>query len=69
MKRLHKRFALLSLLLMAPWSAFAGRTGTAVRDLDLLAEPRAGTKLVSRLQKSRAYEILKNEKSWSQVAA
>jgi predicted Zn-dependent protease len=30
MKRLNKRFALLSLLLMAPWSAFAGPTGTAL---------------------------------------
>jgi Zn-dependent protease with chaperone function len=30
MKRLNKRFALLSRLLMAPWSAFAGPTGTAL---------------------------------------
>ena len=62
------RAVLAALLLWAP-QALAGESGFASRDIELRAEPLSGAPVVGRLSKHTRFEIVAEQKAWSQVKA
>jgi hypothetical protein len=59
----------LALLLLLPGAAVAAEPGYASRDVDLRAEPLSGAPVTGRLEKGARFEILAEQKAWSQVKA
>ena len=59
----------LALLVLLPLAAWGGETGYATREVELRAEPVAGSSVVATLAKGEKFEITGGEKAWVQVKA
>lgn len=59
--------ALLLLLFALP--AWAGETGYASREIELRASPESGAPVTAKLAKQTKFEILAEQKAWSQIKA
>jgi SH3 domain-containing protein len=60
-------FALAALAL--PVLCAAGEAGHATRDLDVLAEPRLDAKVIWKLPKDAALELLQRQNAWAEISS
>ena len=56
-------------LALLPLAASGGEAGYASRDIELRAEPAAASAVVGRLARGEKFEIVAEQKAWSQVRA
>jgi len=63
------RFLLAILAIALPVFCAAGETGYAIRDLDVLAEPHTGAKVLWKLHKNAAFDLLRRQTAWAEISS